>query len=73
MERIWGTEALMTHCEITAFKYRERIGKKPGQDIQLELTKAEWYEKAAKYFFTKIQENSIMPGLPIKKIDLPWK
>lgn len=45
---IWGIEAVMLHCEITAFKYRMRIGKKPGQSIENELNKALWYENKAK-------------------------
>lgn len=73
MERIWGTEALMYHCEITAFKYRERIGKKIDQPPSLDLIKAEWYEKAARHYFLKLHH-----GNPIiilgggKKEPLPW-
>lgn len=73
MERIWGTEALMHHCEITAFKYRERIGKKKDQPVQLDLTKAEWYEHAARFFYDKLQKLEGIPGTGIKKMGLPWK
>lgn len=73
MERIWGTEAIMTHCEITAFKYRERLGKKEGQPMELDLLKAQWYEQAAKYFFAKITNGEAVPGLEIKRYGLPWK
>ena len=29
IERIWGIEAVIQWCEITAFKYRMRVGTKP--------------------------------------------
>lgn len=74
MERIWGTEAIMTHCEITAFKYRERVGKKIGQPADLDLLKATWYENAANYYYEKLHKgipivvnNTIKEGLPWNK------
>tara|TARA_R110002096_G_scaffold149991_2_gene311698 strand:- start:777 stop:1076 length:300 start_codon:yes stop_codon:yes gene_type:complete len=48
MLRIWGAEALAAHCEMCAFKYRERIGSKPGQSVEQELKKINWYESYAK-------------------------
>ena len=47
MRRIWGSEALAAHCEMCAFKYRERIGSKPGQSVEQELKKIKWYESFA--------------------------
>jgi hypothetical protein len=47
MIRIWGNDATALHCEMTAFKYRSRIGTKPGQSIKDELSKIEWYENKA--------------------------
>lgn len=44
---IWGEEAFITHCEMTAFKYRMRIGNKEGNDIHDEIGKAKWYEEKA--------------------------
>ena len=55
MEDIWGKEALILHCEMTAFKYRMRIGNKPNQPIEQELGKAQWYERKAK----ELRENGI--------------
>ncbi len=43
MVDIWGTSAVATHCEITAFKYMERLGAKPDQPIERDLAKARWY------------------------------
>lgn len=43
MIRIWGVEAVITHCEITAFKYKMRLGSKPDQPAERCLEKANWY------------------------------
>ena len=45
---IWGQEAFIKHCEMTAFKYRMRIGSKPDQPAERDLEKARWYEAKAK-------------------------
>lgn len=47
MVEIWGIESAITHCEMTAFKYRMRLGKKPDQPIERDLAKAKWYEDKA--------------------------
>jgi hypothetical protein len=41
---IWGVDAFILHCEMTAFKYRMRLGKKPDQPVERDLEKALWYE-----------------------------
>lgn len=48
MVKIWGIEKVIAHCEMTAFKYRMRAGKKPDQPIQRDLEKANWYINKAK-------------------------
>lgn len=48
MVLIWGVDNAIAHCEMTAFKYRIRAGKKPNQPIAQELEKAKWYENKAK-------------------------
>jgi hypothetical protein len=48
MKLLWGTEALIAHCEMTSFKYRMRAGTKPDQPIERELEKAQWYDEKAK-------------------------
>lgn len=45
---IWGKEMFIAHCEMTAFKYRMRVGNKPNQPIKRDLEKAKWYEDKAK-------------------------
>ena len=44
---IWGIDAFIAHCEMTAFKYRMRVGKKPGEEIEADIEKARWYELKA--------------------------
>lgn len=46
MVDIWGVEAFIKHCEMTAFKYRMRAGNK--DDALQDLKKADWYECKAK-------------------------
>ena len=43
----WGEKSVAIWCEMTAFKYQDRIGKKPGEDIEREQNKIEWYENKA--------------------------
>ena len=47
MVKIWGYEATSTYCEMNAFKYRMRMGTKPGVDIATDLAKEAWYLKMA--------------------------
>lgn len=48
MKLLWGTEALILHCEMTEFKYRMRLGRKPDQPTDRDLQKALWYQDKAK-------------------------
>lgn len=48
MRRIWGNEKVALWCEMTAFKYRDRIGNKPENPIEQEIGKIKWYEEKAK-------------------------
>ena len=41
---VFGIEAYKKFCEMNAFKYRMRLGNKPGEDVQRELDKIKWYE-----------------------------
>lgn len=48
IESIWGTYLAKMWCYITAFKYRMRMGTKPGNSIDQDLKKEKWYlEKAS--------------------------
>ena len=50
IERIWGIDAVIQWCEITAFKYRMRVGTKPGNSIEQDLNKEQWYLNKAKEY-----------------------
>ena len=45
MRKIWGDEAVAQWCEMTAFKYRMRMGHK--DDIQQDMEKEQWYLRRA--------------------------
>jgi len=48
MRRIWGNEQTALWCEMTAFKYRDRIGNKPDNSNDQEVGKIKWYENKAR-------------------------
>lgn len=48
MIRIYGPQKTFDFCEMNAFKYRMRMGTKPGTDIKQDLEKENWYIKKAK-------------------------
>lgn len=48
MRRIWGDETTATWCEMTAFKYRMRMGLKPDNPLERDLAKEDWYLQKAK-------------------------
>ena len=48
MVAIWGKEKVADWCEITAFKYRMRMGTKPDNSIEQDLKKEQWYLNKAK-------------------------
>lgn len=72
-ERVYGTLAVMLFCEISADKYRERIGKKEGQSLEQEVLKIEWYEKAAAYYLAKIERGEAIIVSNINREGLEWK
>lgn len=43
LERIYGTECTAMWCEMTAMKYRLRMGTKPGEPIERDIEKERWY------------------------------
>lgn len=46
MIAIYGKEKTAIHCELTAFKYRQRLGKKDS--LEQDLAKEKWYLEKAK-------------------------
>lgn len=59
LERMFGTYETMIFCEMTAMKYRLRMGKKEDQPVKQELLKIEWYEERAKYYEAKLKKDVI--------------
>lgn len=43
MLKIWGKKETMIWCKLTAWKYRQRMGTKPGESVQRDLDKEKWY------------------------------
>jgi hypothetical protein len=54
MERVWGAAATKQWCEMTAFKYRMRLGHKPSNSVEVDLKKEKWYLDKAKEIDNKI-------------------
>ena len=48
MRRIWGDDATALWCEMTAFKYRMRLGEKPEKPIEQNVKKEKWYLEKSK-------------------------
>lgn len=57
MIRIWGYEKTAIWCEMTAFKYRDRIGNKPGNSLEQEMGKIKWYEAKADELYNKMKSD----------------
>lgn len=55
-EKIYGPARVADWCEITALKYRLRMGTKPDNSIKQDLDKEEWYLKKAKELREKIKK-----------------
>ena len=53
MVSVYGSDAVASFCEINAFKYRMRVGSKPGQSIEDDLKKEKWYLNKAKSLLEK--------------------
>lgn len=56
IERVWGTYLAAMWCEITAFKYRMRMGTKPTSSISEDLEKETWYLKKMRELKEKYDE-----------------
>lgn len=56
MRRIWGDESTMLWCEMTAFKYRMRMGTKLGNTIKQDLDKEKWYLKKKKELLSEFEK-----------------
>jgi hypothetical protein len=57
MVKIWGVEKTITFCEMNAFKYRMRMGTKPGNSTDQDLEKEFWYLKKANELKQTLRQN----------------
>lgn len=48
MVQLYGLDKYLAFCELNAFKYRMRAGKKQGNSAQQDIEKALWYESKIK-------------------------
>lgn len=55
-EKIYGVERTADWCEMTALKYRMRMGVKPENPINQDLKKEQWYLEKAKELRNKISK-----------------
>ncbi len=54
LERVYGTESTAMWCEMTAMKYRLRMGTKPGEPIERDLEKERWYLDKRNELYAKL-------------------
>ena len=59
MVRIWGYEATIMFCLMNAYKYRMRLGMKPGVSIEQDLAKEKWYKQKAKELKSELFDKQI--------------
>ena len=55
----FGIEKTAIFCELNAYKYNDRMGKKPGEDIEREQGKVKWYKDKAVELYNKLDERKI--------------
>lgn len=56
MEKIWGPAYVLVFCQLNAFKYRMRMGTKPGGSLEEDLRKEQWYLKKAEELKEKLNQ-----------------
>ncbi len=57
MEKIWGPAYVLVFCQLNAFKYRMRMGTKPGESVLDDLQKEHWYLQKAEELKKKLEKN----------------
>ena len=57
MEKIWGTKMVAEWCLLTSYKYRMRMGTKPGETFQRDLEKERWYLNKYQDLIKKLENN----------------
>ena len=52
----FGEYETAVFCKLNAYKYADRIGKKPNEDVEREQKKIDWYTTKAGELFTIVDE-----------------
>lgn len=55
---LWTLEEVALWCEMTVFKYEDRLGKKPNETIDRDQGKIDWYTKKAEELRAKAKKPS---------------
>lgn len=55
----FGTEKTAIFCELNAYKYNDRMGKKPGENIEREQGKVNWYQDKSVELYNKLDKRKI--------------
>lgn len=50
---LFGVDKVKAFCQLNAFKYKFRAGKKPGASKEQDLAKAQWYKNKLKELASK--------------------
>lgn len=66
----FGEYETAVFCKLNAYKYADRIGKKPNEDVGREQKKIEWYENKAAELF-EIVENKKHPD-KLRGVDIDF-
>ncbi len=52
----FGAYETAVFCKLNAYKYSDRIGKKPNEDVKCEKAKIDWYEAKAIELFEQVND-----------------
>lgn len=52
----FGLEETAIFCKLNAYKYKDRMGKKPNEDVEREMKKIQWYEDKAEELYAQLEK-----------------
>lgn len=65
----FGEYETAVFCKLNAYKYADRSGKKPNEDVEREQKKIDWYESKAGELFEIIENNRVtLPEVDSDKV-----
>lgn len=63
LEAIWGTEAIILFCEMSAMKYRHRLGRKQDESPNMAMKKATWFDRVGEEYRKKLLSGHGVPAM----------